>query len=218
MNSFVELFKEKIQTKGKLTAKQQDILAACVDLFAEKGFSNTSTSDIATRASVAEGTIFKHFGTKQNLLFVTILPIFADVVFDQLVGLVAEEKADTDERSLVPFEELIHQILFTRINSSHDNDKLIKIFVSELLYQESLQQELLNLIPDKLIHQVNQMLDYYKQDQQIAVWDNHTIIRFILAPILSYIMMRHSLLRLTPEAETEELQRIKAFITKGLAY
>lgn len=38
-------------------------------LFAEKGYVDTSTKEIAQRAEVSEALIFKHFGNKDGLLF-----------------------------------------------------------------------------------------------------------------------------------------------------
>ena len=36
-----------------------------VDMFGEKGYASTSTSEIAKRAGVAEGTIFRYYKTKR---------------------------------------------------------------------------------------------------------------------------------------------------------
>ena len=80
MEKFVEALKQKIRSKEGLSPKMQDILDACVVLFSTKGFSNTSTKDIAKAANVAEGTIYKHFGTKENLLYATIFPILRDII------------------------------------------------------------------------------------------------------------------------------------------
>lgn len=69
MDFVFEIFKHKIQNNEKAAPKMQAILSASLELFAEKGYSNTSTKDIARLADVAEGTIFKHFGSKENLLY-----------------------------------------------------------------------------------------------------------------------------------------------------
>ena len=50
-----------------LTDKSINILHAARDLFAEKGFSNITTRQIARRAGVNEVTLFRHFGTKAAL-------------------------------------------------------------------------------------------------------------------------------------------------------
>lgn len=49
-------------------SKKQDILDAALNLFTEQGARATSTKSIAKKAGVSEALIFKHFGTKDNLL------------------------------------------------------------------------------------------------------------------------------------------------------
>ena len=44
------------------------ILAAAADLFAERGPASTSIRDIAARSGVNHGLVFRHFGTKQQLV------------------------------------------------------------------------------------------------------------------------------------------------------
>jgi len=44
------------------------ILAAATDLFAERGPAATSIRDIAARSNVNHGLVFRHFGTKENLV------------------------------------------------------------------------------------------------------------------------------------------------------
>ncbi len=49
-------------------SKKQDILDSALNLFTEQGARATSTKSIAQKAGVSEALIFKHFGTKDNLL------------------------------------------------------------------------------------------------------------------------------------------------------
>lgn len=49
-------------------AKRQKILEVALALFAERGFEDTGTAEIARQAGVAEGSVFRHFGNKQGLL------------------------------------------------------------------------------------------------------------------------------------------------------
>ena len=57
------------QLNNNQTVKQKKIVDAASKLFAEKGYSNTSTSEIAKLAEVSEGTIFKHYGTKDSYYY-----------------------------------------------------------------------------------------------------------------------------------------------------
>lgn len=51
-----------------MTIKQENILKAALELFAERGYNGTSTSKIAKKAGVSEGLIFRHFENKKGLL------------------------------------------------------------------------------------------------------------------------------------------------------
>lgn len=46
----------------------EKLLIAAIDLIAEKGYNGVSTMEIATEAGLSEKTLFRHFGSKQNLL------------------------------------------------------------------------------------------------------------------------------------------------------
>ena len=52
----------------KRNERQMRILEAAVDMFGEKGYASTSTSEIAKRAGVAEGTIFRYYKTKRFII------------------------------------------------------------------------------------------------------------------------------------------------------
>lgn len=45
------------------------MVAAALDLFAERGFEATTAADIADRAGVTERTFFRHFADKREVLF-----------------------------------------------------------------------------------------------------------------------------------------------------
>lgn len=51
-----------------MASKRQDILDAALFLFAEKGFHGTAMPDLAARASVGTGTIYRHFESKEAIV------------------------------------------------------------------------------------------------------------------------------------------------------
>ncbi|MDX1284021.1 MAG: helix-turn-helix domain-containing protein [Draconibacterium sp.] len=51
-----------------MTEKQEKIVQAALQLFAQEGYHATSTSKVAKAAGVSEGLIFRHFGNKEGLL------------------------------------------------------------------------------------------------------------------------------------------------------
>lgn len=72
-----------------MTDKKENILIAALKLFANEGYSATSTSKIAREAGVSEGLIFRHFGNKEGLRDAILKDgeekakmIFADIIFE----------------------------------------------------------------------------------------------------------------------------------------
>ena len=67
MPTVAESFKSQ-----RSTATREDIIVACLQLFARRGFHNTSISDIANSAGITKGAIYWHFQNKEAL-FAAIL-------------------------------------------------------------------------------------------------------------------------------------------------
>ncbi len=53
---------------SKKEETREKIIVAALQLFAEQGYYSTTTKEIAAKASVNEITLFRHFGSKENLL------------------------------------------------------------------------------------------------------------------------------------------------------
>jgi AcrR family transcriptional regulator len=60
----------------KTTSKRQEILEAASRIFAEKEFHQVLIDDVAARAGVGKGTVYRYFRTKEELYFETILQAF----------------------------------------------------------------------------------------------------------------------------------------------
>jgi len=78
-------------SKADPNETRQRILDAAADLFAVKGFAGATTRELAAAAGVNEVTLFRHFGSKKNLLAAVIdqhsaLPDLAAVMNGQLTG------------------------------------------------------------------------------------------------------------------------------------
>ena len=60
-------------------SKREDILNTALELFIDKGFDNTPTSLISKEASVATGTLFHHFKSKEELINELYLHLKKDI-------------------------------------------------------------------------------------------------------------------------------------------
>jgi TetR/AcrR family fatty acid metabolism transcriptional regulator len=70
---------------SKKTARKQAILQAAIEVFSKGGFRNSSISEIAKRANVAEGTIYQYYKNKEDLFF--SIPIQKTTEFTEEVDL-----------------------------------------------------------------------------------------------------------------------------------
>ncbi len=52
---------------ARLKNKENEILAAAIDVFLKKGFSGTNMQDIADKAQIGKGTIYEYFRSKDDL-------------------------------------------------------------------------------------------------------------------------------------------------------
>lgn len=70
--------------------REAELLEAAAQMFREKGYHETATSEIAERAGVVEGTIYRYFATKRELLVKVVERAYEDSIADfevQLQGI-----------------------------------------------------------------------------------------------------------------------------------
>lgn len=139
-NRLFDMIVEKELTKKK-TAKQEKIVEVAIRLFAEKGFANTSTAEIAKAADVSEGTIFKHYGTKDQLLLSVVLPFIKE--FFPMMAREVMEEIFSDQN--ISFEEFVRAFLKNRTEFLVKNKEIFRVLVKEVMYRdEELRMELFN--------------------------------------------------------------------------
>ena len=76
------------------TTRSRAILATASRLFATRGYSQTTTAEIAREAGVAEGTLYHHFGSKDGIF----LTLFDETMEGYLAGIEALLARETTGR------------------------------------------------------------------------------------------------------------------------
>jgi AcrR family transcriptional regulator len=79
----------------------REILAAARDVFAELGYDAAPVAEIARRAGVVEGTIYKHFDSKRDLLFQVMREFYESLIQDVETGLAAVRGAENRLRFII---------------------------------------------------------------------------------------------------------------------
>ncbi|WP_129729319.1 MULTISPECIES: TetR/AcrR family transcriptional regulator [Bacillaceae] len=197
----------QMNLKEKRTDKQQRIVEAAIKIFAEKGYTATSTNEIAKAAEVAEGTIFRHFGTKENLLLSVIVPFLmeaAPIVADEFIKGVVSKPYDS-------FESFLTAIIKNRFAFLEEHIDIFKILVAELLNREDLRQYLMKMFEQKALPVFGAVLDTYKQRGELLDLPNATLLRMLGTCIFGYCISRFAFFpnsKWDDEAEVENLVRL----------
>ncbi|MCI2170445.1 TetR/AcrR family transcriptional regulator [Schleiferilactobacillus perolens] len=166
----LQLFRDTGMLQG-MTTKQISIIAAAVDVFAENGYANSSTKEIAKRAGVAEGNIFSTFTNKRGLLHAIIDPV-SQSLFPQAVENLVQGKLSTHYATLADF---LNGIAWNRIDYLRQNSKVIKIFVAEVFYDEKLRQRFIRNFPISYWLRFDHQFSQLKKAGQLVQWPNAQI-------------------------------------------
>lgn len=67
-------------------ARPQELLAAAIDLFVERGFAATRLEDVARRAGVSKGTLYLYYANKEDLFKAVVRESIVPVIGDAEVS------------------------------------------------------------------------------------------------------------------------------------
>ncbi|MCX7951418.1 MAG: TetR/AcrR family transcriptional regulator [Clostridiales bacterium] len=170
----------------QIAEKKLKILEAAIKVFSEKGFEGSRTSEIAKEAEVAEGTIFKYFKTKKDLLSGLLIPLSIKFL-RPLIMKSAEDILKKDKENAT--EEILKELFLDRLSLIKKNMPLIKTVLVEAIYHD----ELLEPIKEQVVPQVLQLLDSYvdshKQNGDFNDYNTRLISRTMMSLLMGYIVL-----------------------------
>ena len=123
----------------KITDKQKLIIKAAIELFSKQGYAATSTREIARKAGVAEGSIFKLFPTKKDL----ILWITKNIINTALFPLISSGIHELMEKPFNSREDFLAAFLENRLELIQEGAPLFKILIQEIPFQPEIRAMLL---------------------------------------------------------------------------
>ncbi len=167
-----------------LTDKQKSVLQSSLKLFADKGFDKTTTSDIAKLAGVAEGTVYKHFNNKQNILN-SILKPFIKGVIPKAANEFSEELNNNRFDNLNDF---LSYIVRDRLTFAVENRFIAKIFIQELFQKPDLNRELVKIIKERLITNIDPIISNFKRNNELIDIDANKFLQYIFSILIGYII------------------------------
>lgn len=202
-----------LSEKEKMTPKQISILHAAIDIFSDKGFSAAATSEIAQKAGVAEGTIFRYYKTKKDLLLAIVVPTMSRMI----APFVMRNFSGVLDVPFESFEAFLRAFIVNRLDFARKNLKIIKILIQEIPFQPALREQLVDNILSQVLERVTVILEHFKEQGQIIDAPTPAIIRFTVSSVIGYLLARLLLMPDQDWNDEEEIERTVSFIMHGIS-
>lgn len=218
MESSLEQWLEELfscdEQNGSMTEKQQRIIKAAVESFSEKGYAATSTSEIAQKAGVAEGTIFRHYKTKKELLIAITVPVITKMI----EPLFLRDFTRMLDAPYETYEEFLRALFRNRYEFARNNLPIVKIIMQEIPFHEELRETFKRVATESVLPRFQRVTEAAKEKGILkADIPVPSMIRFIVSSMLGLVI---TLLVIQPESgldEQEELEQTIGMIMHGIA-
>ncbi|CAI6030846.1 TetR/AcrR family transcriptional regulator [Cohnella sp. JJ-181] len=210
-----ELLREGAGLDGSAvkTEKQARILAAAIEVFAAKGYAGSSTSEIAQRAGVAEGTIFRHYRTKKDLLVSIVTPAMMRMMAPFVIrgfGSVLEGEYDS-------LEQFVRRMIDNRIDFVSRNKRLFRIIAQELPFHPEVREQFKSILLTQVMARITVVIERFQREGKIAPLPAPTVARLIASTLIGYILPRLMAAESPGWDDAAEREATVAFLVKGLA-
>lgn len=197
--------------KESMTDKQVSIIKTAIELFSEKGYSATTTKEIAQRTGVAEGTIFRHYATKKELMLSITEMIITNLAFPIFTaGLheVVNQPYDT-------LDDFLNSLMVNRLAMMQQAIPLIKFMLQEVPFQPEIRDLIIKNL-DKV--PLAEGLDKFKQRGLIIDLPTEQLVKLIFTNFFGFLSTRYIILpELFSDNLTEDIDAFIHFMARGLA-
>ncbi len=134
-------------------ATKKDLIAAAVEVFAQRGFDGATTKEVALRAGVNEGLIQRYFGGKAGLL----QAIVGNMCGERLTACRAAPPSDSLKAEIATV--LRHEIL-----QADANRDFLRVFISRALVDPDLAASLKAHYKDSRMPHLVHRLEHFRTD------------------------------------------------------
>jgi len=113
------------------TETKRRILKAAQSLFARRGYDGTTTRDLASKAGVAEGTLFRHFENKKAILIEVATQGWVEILTDLLT-----------ELSEMGSYKAVAQVMQRRLMRMRENSDMMRVCFMEVQFHPDLRERI----------------------------------------------------------------------------
>lgn len=199
-----------------LPEKEEKILKSAIRIFSEKGFSASTTSEIAKDAGVAEGTIFRYFKTKKDILRGILIQginmVSGNIVLEGVEKILGEP-GQKDLRTI------LKELFYDRLKLVDTFFPLARVIITEAVFHEDVREAIYQNIAVRALETFRQFhakmaeRDMIRQDMSPDL-----LFRTILANIAGLIAQRQLFGGKFPSTELDvEIDKMLDVLLYGIA-
>jgi AcrR family transcriptional regulator len=207
------LFDENLPEE-EISKRQWDILDAATKIFAEKGYAGSRTSDIAKEANIAEGTIFRYFKTKKDLLVGLLMPLmikfFRPLMFKSMERIMDNEKNES-------IDVVLKNIMLDRMALIKRNKPLVKTIMVESVYHPELLEPLQKEVAPKLIPIVDKFFKENIELGNLKDLDPRLMTRSLISLVAGFSVLTNLFPEVfTSQGDEAEIEKIVDILINGI--
>ena len=203
--------KAKPRWERRKDARPQELLAAALDLFVERGYAATRLDDVAARGGVSKGTLYLYFDNKEELFKAVVRENLVSVL-DEAEDYIAQFKGTSSELLREFFLGWWQRIGETKLSG-----------ITKLMMAESGKfPDVARFYHEEVISRTNALvisvLDRGIAAGEFRALDTVNANLVIVAPMVMLLMWKHSFnsCRLEPISSSDYLDCFIDLITRGL--
>jgi AcrR family transcriptional regulator len=132
----MQLFHSERKTEQSTREK---ILNSAQKLFSKHGYDGTTTKELAEKAGIAEGTLFRHFANKKAILVEVATQGWVELLTDLLM-----------ELSEMASYEAISQVMYKRMLRLRENYDMMRVCFMEVQFHPDLRERIQAETVDKM--------------------------------------------------------------------
>lgn len=126
------------EPKTELNTRDK-ILKVAQKLFARHGYDGTTTKELAEKAGIAEGTLFRHFTNKKAILVEIATQGWVDLLTDLL----------TELSEMASYEAISH-VMYKRMLRLGDNYDMMRVCFMEVQFHQDLRDKIQSEVIEKM--------------------------------------------------------------------
>lgn len=176
---------EELKDESEMTEKQRSILRASIKLFAEKGFHASSTSEIAKEAGVAEGTIFRHYKSKKDILLAVVAPVLVKFAAPFILKDIREILEEQTQKS---FAQIVTELYRNRLDLINANAKHIRILLQEAFFHDEIREALITNVFQVAKGMAQKLIEQKIDTGELRPLPSEAVFRAVLSSLIGLVL------------------------------